>query len=122
MGEQELLAFLKASVRSVWALELLLIMRRQPDRRWSVEELVRELRASTMVVREGLEGFVATGLVVSAPEGFCYAPASPKLTGFADALDQAYRERPVWVINAIASRKDKMQSFADAFRLKDDPK
>jgi hypothetical protein len=39
-----------------------------------------------------------------------------------EALERAYRERPVAVINAIASPRDRMQSFADAFRLKDDPK
>ena len=120
MGEQELLGFIRAAVRSVWALELLLAMRRSPDRRWTVDALVQELRGSTMVVREALDGFVSAGLVVSDGDGFCYAPASAMLTEFADALEQTYRERPVWVVNAIASRKDKLQSFADAFRLKDD--
>ena len=122
MAEQDLLAFIRASVRSVWALELLLLMRRHADRRWSVEELVRELRASTMVVTDGLRDFETAGLVARGDGGFAYAPASPVLAGLCDALAQAYAERPVTLVNAIVSRKDKMQSFADAFRLKDDPK
>ena len=120
MGEQELLGFIRAAVRSVWALELLLAMRRSPDRRWTVDALVQELRGSTMVVREALDGFVSAGLVTSDGGGFSYAPASPVLAEFAETLEQTYRERPVWVVNAIASRRDKLQSFADAFRLKDD--
>ena len=38
-----------------------------------------------------------------------------------DALERAYVEKPVGVINQIVAPRDSMQSFADAFRLKDKP-
>ena len=41
------------------------------------------------------------------------------LARLCDSLEEAYRERPVSVINTIVSPTDRMQSFADAFRLKD---
>ena len=122
MTEQDLLQFTRGSIRSVWALELLLLLKREPDRRWPHDELVRELRASTKVVTDSVQDFTAAGLVACEGETCAYAPASPLLAELCEALEQAYRRRPVSVINAIVSPKDKMQSFADAFRLKDDSK
>jgi len=117
----DLQSFIRESVRSVWALELLLLMRRQPDRRWTATQLVGELRASTSLVTENLAGFERAGLVVGDDcDGHRFAPASPVLVKLCDELDQAYRERPVAVINAIASSKDKLQTLADAFKLKGD--
>jgi hypothetical protein len=118
--DKDLLAFIGGSIRSVWALEMLLLLKRQPDRRWSPAELVRELRASTMVVDEGVEAFRAAGLISCDEDGCAYAPASPVLADLCEALEEAYRQRPVAVVNAIVSRTDKIQSFADAFRLKGD--
>ncbi len=122
MSEQELHQFIRGSIRSVWALELLLLLKRDADRHWSNDDLVRELRASTTVVEDSLAEFVAAGLV-ACQDGLCrYAPASPVIAQLSEALEEAYRRRPVSVINIIASSRDKMQSFADAFRLKDDNK
>jgi len=116
----DLQSFIRESVRSVWALELLLLLRRQPDRRWTSDDLVKELRASTSLVSENLAGFERAGLV-ACEDGACrFAPASPVLVQLCDELDQAYRERPVAVINVIASSKDKLQTLADAFKLKGD--
>lgn len=122
MTDKDLLAFIGGSIRSVWALELLLLLKRDPARRWPPHELVRELRASTMVVDESIAAFTAAGLVSCEDGGCAYAPASPVLASMCDELEQAYRQRPVAVVNAIVSRTDKIQSFADAFKLKGDPK
>lgn len=121
MTDPDLLDFIRNSIRSVWALELLLLLKARPDRASTAPELVQALRASTTVVHEALSGLELVGLVQGADEGFRYAPASPALAQLCDQIEQAYRERPVRVINAIVSAKAKMQTFADAFRLKDDP-
>ena len=47
------LTLLRSSIRSVWALELLLLLRRHPDRDWSNGDLVRELRGSDVMVQQG---------------------------------------------------------------------
>jgi hypothetical protein len=120
--DPDLPAFIRSSIRSVWALEVLLLLKRQPDRAWTPEDLVRELRASTTVVADALAAFSVAGLVRAEEGAYAYGPASPVLGRLCEALDRTYRERPVAVINAIASPRDRMQSFADAFRLKDDPK
>lgn len=111
------MAFVREAVRSVWGLELLLLLRRTADREWTNDDLVRELRASGPVVSDNLAVFERSGLVACA-DGRCrYAPASPVLAELCDQLAERYREAPVRVINLIVSPKDKLQALADAFKL-----
>jgi hypothetical protein len=120
--DQDLLGFIREHIRSVWALELLLLLRRQPpERRWAVEDLVAELRASTNLVTDNLARFERAGLVATEDDGRTrFAPAAPTLAKLCDELDAAYRQRSVAVINAIVSPPDKLQALADAFRIKGD--
>lgn len=120
MATAELFEFVNGSIKSVWALELLLLMRAHPDRAWTAEQLVTELRASTPLVSQVLQTFHHAGLVRETDAGhFEYAPASPTLEARCEELERAYRERPVTVINAIvASSNDDLKSFADAFRFR----
>jgi hypothetical protein len=116
--EPDLTGFVRQHIRSVWALELLLLLRRDPERAWRPDALVAELRASAGLVDENLRRFVASGLV--APEEGCYryAPANAVLKGLCADLEAAYRARPVAVINVIARPGDPLQSLADAFKFK----
>jgi len=119
MPNRDLFQFLQGSVRSVWALELLLLLRRTQERTWQIGDLVTELRASTPLVTGVLQSLHTAGLIREADGEFAYAPASPVLDAYCQELEQAYRERPVAVINAIvASSTDDLQSFADAFRFR----
>lgn len=121
---QQLTAFVREHVRSVWALEVLLILRRDPGRQWQVEELVRELRASNLLVNANLEAFERGGLVIrDEAGGYRYSPANPLLDELCGKLEAAYKERPVATINLISRPDgDAVQSLADAFRLRGKPK
>lgn len=119
MADLDLVAFIRRSIPSVWALDVLLLVRQAPSRRWSAGELVGELRASDAIVTGVLEGFQRDGLVAKDEDGrFRFAPAADLLEELTVALAQAYAERPVAVINAITSTDAKLQTLADAFRLK----
>jgi DNA-binding IclR family transcriptional regulator len=111
-------AFVREHIRSVWALELLLLLRRDPARRWSSQELVHELRASFGLVERILKQLVASGLLATDDAGHRYAPAPQALDLLCGELEAAYRERPVSVISLIARPTDPLQSLADAFRFK----
>lgn len=123
-ADKDLTLFVRDHVRSVWALELLLVLRRDADRCWAVDDLVRELRASTTLVQTNLELFERSGLSVRDDAG-ChrYAPASAVLDDLCARLEAAYRERPVAIINLIAKPSaDVVQSLADAFKFRGEPK
>lgn len=116
----DLRAFVREHVRSVWAVELLLLLRRDPERCWPADALVAELRASTNLVQDNLDAFERGGLAVRDDAGcWRYAPAAPVLDALAARLEKAYRERPVAVINLI-SRPDPIQGLADAFKWRGD--
>lgn len=120
-AEQDLFGFIREQLRSVWALELLLLMRRSGERAWSPADLVGELRASHTLVTDNLAAFERAGLVRADDDGrYTFAPVSPVLSALCDQLAAAYAERPVTVINAIVSPPDKLQSLADAFRIRGD--
>ena len=117
-NDSDLQSFVREHVRSVWALELLLLLRRDPQRCWAPAELVRELRASTSLVADNLRRLEQSGLVAPEADCFRYAPASPLLETLCAQLEADYRERPVAVINMIARPADPVQSLADAFKFK----
>lgn len=124
MLDADLLDFIRASIRSTWALELLLLLRRQKPRAFRPDELVLALRGTPSLVDSCLDQLLKSGLVARNDSGaWIYAPASPGLEHLATQLEDAYAERPVTIINAIvASPNERLKSFADAFKLpkKDD--
>lgn len=118
-ADQDLTAFVREHIRSVWALELLLLLKRDAERCWAPADLVRELRASTGLVNDNLQRFERGGLAVRDDQGcFRYAPAAPVIGALCDQLEDAYRERPVAIVNLIAAPRDPLQSLADAFKFR----
>lgn len=116
--DRVLLAFVRQNIRSVWGLELLLLLKRDPGRCWPEADLVLELRASQMVVAENLQRLQDSALVVRDDSGcWRYAPVAAPLQEACDSLEAAYRERPVTVINMIA-KPDPLQTLADAFKFR----
>ncbi|MBY6264148.1 hypothetical protein EI613_19810 [Azospirillum sp. 412522] len=114
------LTLLRSSIRSVWALELLLLLRRNAGRDWSNGELVSELRGSDVVVQEALAGFLGAGLLVALADGrHRYQPAAPILDRWVEEIEQAYATRPSAIIREIfAAPGNKVQIFADSFRFR----
>ena len=118
---QDLLEFVREHVRSVWGVELLLLLKSDPGRRWTAPELVRELRASTTLVNDNLQRFERSGLVTAEePSRYRYDPAGAVLSELCDRLEAAYRVRPVSVINMIATAPNPLQTLADAFKFRGD--
>lgn len=116
--DQELTAFIEAAIPSVWALETLILLKRDPGSAWTADQLVAEMRASTTLVADCLAGLQRAGLVLEQQGAVRYAPAGPALAVLSDRLHDAYRERPVSVVNIIAARRtDPLKGFADSFRL-----
>jgi hypothetical protein len=116
--------FLQATVPGVDAAELLLLLHSQPERAFSPAEAVAALRVSvTLSEPEAARHFAAfetAGVATHDAQGRVkYQPASEALAARVQTLAQAYRERPVTLIRVIYALRDKkIQSFADAFKMK----
>ena len=116
----ELLRFIGSSFTSVWALELLLVLKRE-RRVWSPAELVATLRASELVVSKALETLVAAGLASVDEKGAEYLPINDEVAVCVDQLEKLYAVRPDTIRRSIVSgRAGGATAFADAFRLRKD--
>jgi hypothetical protein len=117
-------AFIRAAIRSVWALEALRCLRAHNSRTWSAKALTRELRASELVIQEVLTTFKAIGLLNADVDGAVrYAPTAPELDAVVREIIGEYERRPIAVMKEIyAVETSKIQDFANAFRLKKDGK
>jgi hypothetical protein len=116
--------FLQTTITAVDAAELLLLLRRTPERSWSAADLASQLRPSVPIADADalkyLETFQTRGLVSTTEERRVqYRPASEELRMYGDMLALAYKERPVTLIRMIyALRDSRIQTFADAFKLR----
>lgn len=118
---ENLLNFLQAAVPSFPAAEFLVFLSTHPGP-WKPPELTHAVEPMSIAAAEAdeyLALFKAAGLLADKPGGLTFAPATPALEADIAALTQAYNERPVTLIRTINALADhKLQSFADAFKLK----
>lgn len=116
----DLLRLIGSSFRSVWALELLLLLKREP-RAWTRADLISALRASDLVVNMALDELVAGGLVSVDEGGARYMPVSEAIAARIDEVETLYATRPDAVRREIISAASSgATAFADAFRLRKD--
>ena len=110
--------FIQSSFRSVWSLELLLLLKNE-QRPCTQEQLVAALRASALVVSKALDSLVAAGLATVDAEGAAtYAPVSDEVADYVDQVEALYRSRPDQVRRLIiAASAPGLAAFADAFKL-----
>lgn len=116
----EVLAFVHTYIRSLWTLEVFLLLHKRPDVIWNEREIVVELRASNAAVREGLIYLTSAGIVRRTSNGeYGYLAGTSPTHGVADELAKLYEERPLAVLKTIAAAPDeRVRIFADAFVIK----
>ena len=108
----EFCRFLRALVPNVSAAELLLELRAQGE---------AGVAPRSVADRLTLDGLAGQGVAALLPDGRFAYRASPAIDAHLVTLAQAYRERPVTLFRIIYALRDgKVQSFADAFRLRKD--
>lgn len=121
----EVRQFIAQQIESVAQLEALLLLRREPRKAWSSEELARQLYLSDNMCLSMLDELERRRYVARGADGktFEYAAADPQNDALLSSLADLYAERRVAVISEIYSNPlTKVKTFADAFRLrKDDP-
>lgn len=119
-SDQDLLQFITSSFRSVWALELLLVLKRD-SRVWPSADLVTTMRASELVISKALDSLLAAGLASLEGQGARYMPASQEVADYVDRSERLYAARPDAVRRAIVSAQvGDLTAFANAFRLRKD--
>jgi hypothetical protein len=121
----EAVRFIQRHVRSVAELDLLLLLRTDPQKEWTAEQLCRELRLDQSWCEATLSRQVSESLLQRTSDRqalYQYRPVAD-LDQAITAVAQAYLLHRVRVIELIYSRpKDNIRAIADAFRFaKEDP-
>jgi hypothetical protein len=120
----EFCQFLQTSIPRVEAAELLLALRREPQRWWTEKEAVAALGTPGALRADEaarlLADLQAQGLVALDAEGRAqYRIESEAPAAHVATLEKVYRERPVTLIRVIYGLRDhKIRSFAEAFKLR----
>lgn len=118
MLEPQLLAFVRSSIPSIWALELLLLLRRAAPGRLTREEMVQHLRATPNLIDRLLSRFASLGLVNEENGAFRFECALSETEQLCEALAVAADERPIALRDAIISApNEKLRDLADAFKF-----
>jgi hypothetical protein len=111
--------FIGQNIESLAQLESLLLLRRDSQQVWSAATLAKVLYITPEVAAALLLDLARRGVAVPTEEGFRYQCKSAEVDRIIALLAKLYEDRRVAVISAIYSRPlNKVQTFADAFRLR----
>ena len=117
-------ALIVGHLDSVLEVEILLLLYHSRPKAWSADELVQRLRIDAVWAESQLAKLCAQGLVrcdAGPATTYTYAPQSAELEASVAALERAYADRRVSVIEVIFAKPlEKIRSFADAFRVRKD--
>jgi len=121
----EVKQWIDRQIETLAQLETLLLLREAPERTMSVDQIAKALYvpivSATAVLRE-LERRGTVKTATATPLSFQLQPADASTERIIEQLAQLYAERRVAVISHIYSKStSKVQTFADAFRLKKEP-
>jgi hypothetical protein len=122
----EILQFINQHIESLAQLEALLLLKKNPAQQWDADGIAKALYITPEMAGQLLSDLNRRGFVKALPQPglrYSYQPADANADRLLGELDSIYQVRRVAVISLIYSRpSNKVQTFADAFRLrKEDP-
>jgi len=120
--DRDIEQFISDSFTSIWDLELLSVVLENPDRGQTARELVQRMRASELVVEQGIQSLVAAGMASMDAEGrLRFQPVNDDLAQCAREACEFYARFPGRARRLMISRQSPgLTAFADAFRLRKD--
>ncbi|GGA03250.1 hypothetical protein GCM10010923_10120 [Blastomonas marina] len=114
--------FICDSFSSIWDLELLSTVIAMPEEGLTAAELVERMRASELVVEQGVSSLVAAGIASLDRDGrLQFRPVSTDLEACARRASEFYQRFPGRARRLMIARQSPgLNAFADAFRLRKD--
>ncbi|HEU4820991.1 MAG TPA: hypothetical protein VFS87_07540 [Qipengyuania sp.] len=120
--DREIEEFIGDSFSSIWDLELLSALLDRPGHTATAGDLVERMRASELVVAQGIEALVAAGIAsLDKDGGLVFSPVNDEVADHARQARDFYARFPGRVRRLIVARQAPgLNAFADAFRLRKD--
>lgn len=116
----EIEELVRVYIDSLEELEILLLLRADPAKEWSDEDVNASIRSSITSVGARLKKLKASGFLVESTDGrFRFLPRDEKSQRAAELLADGYRERRRKVIEMIFTKPiQSIRSFSDAFLIR----
>lgn len=120
--EDDIEQFICDSFSSIWDLELLATATAMPSEGLTASELVDKMRASELVVEQGIDSLVAAGIAALDREGrLQFRPVNKDVEKNARRAHEFYQRFPGRARRLMIARLSPgLNAFADAFRLRKD--
>lgn len=113
--------FVRREIKSVFQLEVLLLLHRTRERIWTVLEINHELGIDPEIAETEVARLEELGLVQIAqtmPTGYVYGPRDQNDEMIVDKLAISYANQRVGIFSLILSESNnRIRRFAEAFRL-----
>jgi predicted transcriptional regulator len=121
--EEEIRDFVDRYIDSVEQLEILILLKESAPQQWSAQEINEKLQSHFSSVQTRLRGLCKLNLINCNAENYSYPGSDKSQEPKIEKLILAYKQKRIRVIEMIFSKpKDKLRDFADAFKIKKDPK
>ena len=116
----ELKEFIAGHVHSVIRLEVLLLLKEDPEKVWNTAAVARKLNLTSLSAKAHLRALLSQGMLmlVDGDEGYRYQPSSEELKQMVGQLSNAYAKQRIAVLTMIfANPVDKVRLFTETFRM-----
>lgn len=120
--DRDIEQFISDSFSSIWDLELLSVVLQEPQRAQTAEELVERMRASKLVVEQGIKALIAAGMASIDSDGrLHFQPVNDDVAERARQAMEFYIRFPGRARRLMIARQSPgLTAFAEAFRLRKD--
>lgn len=121
-SDREIEQFIGASFTSIWDIELLAHLIESPDEPLAADVLIDRMRASELVVQQGVKVLVVAGLASLDDSGrLAFTPVNEEVGLLARQACEFYRRFPNRARQLMIARQAPgLAAFANAFRLRKD--
>jgi len=120
----QITAFITTHVRSVEALQVLMLLVQSPERWWDPTAVRLETGLAPGAAARILQQLASANLLdikVTGDVRYQFAPGTPELRATALTVCELYRRTPLVVVSALPGMNRRgLADFADAFRLRPD--
>jgi hypothetical protein len=121
-SDRDIEQFISDSFASIWDLELLSVLLEEPDLAQTTDQLVERMRASKLVVEQGIQSLVAAGMASIDSAGRLHLePVNDDVAECCCLASEFYARFPGRARRLLIARQAPgLTAFADAFRLRKD--
>lgn len=115
-------SFIKQYITSLEQLEILLLLSKEPERSWTVEQVFKMTQSNLASVAERLKNFAASGFLTMEEKScvtYRFQPVSTEIAQRVTELQRAHTTSKYKVVETIFSAPPSAaQRFADSFKFK----